>query len=605
MNTCSNCKNLLEDGVKFCNNCGTAVLIENSQEETAAANPKSRGALLPFKVSKTKLGIGIGSIVCIVIFMLLGFDMFLNKNPKQLYLLSELRTAQNQSKSLEVSLAKEIALQQKLAADPSTIKMDFSVDASYDGSEQSQSFNQIQDAIRNSKLSIEAVHNPTEQTGHYTLAYLFKEVNIFEAFLIRNQEKTGLEIPVLYDKMFYIENSEFGDFMKENDPYYSGPNELSYQEYSELFSFTDEQKDRIQDNYTQFLLDNLRDEYFTLTKDVSYSSPDGAIKFDQISISMSEEQIHQFLMDFIDQIRADQELQQILAQKFVDLMKISTNEELLTEAENDAAYIQEIIEDQLYAFKKEIRKLKFPKGFHMNVMIDGKKRIVDRKINFVIEEDTSITGLAFEMHTNQWSSKDNNTSGAYEIEITSTKGPRNGITLKGETSKSIGAMGEKKDIQTNLTVVTEGEKMLNADLNLSVFNVSEKNGPIKTDYSFDLKLDGSAFADAQPNFQGKLKRSINQNLDKNFSNQQYELELLMGVNNEYSGDKEEVRIDLDFTIDIIFNDSIQMPVIKNDAINVTKQTEDDWYDIQLQMEEALEEFLEEHSNLFDMNSIRL
>jgi hypothetical protein len=612
MINCPNCGSQQEDKVKFCNNCGTALQdeihnqdqeenrnIKPIREETASLEtPHSQPAKkkFSFKLTKKAIGVGAGIIVLIVI-LLFGFNMFLNKNPKELYLLSEWKTAHSQTESFKVNFAEEIAFQQKLSKSPSTTKMEIEADATYNGTEQNTDFEKFRDVLKDSKLSILAVRDPANQMGHFTLSYLLKEANLLEAIIIQNKENTGLKVPVLYDKMFYVKNSEFGDFMEEKDPYYEGPNELSFQEYKELFSLTEEQKERIKKDYSKFVLDNLEDDYFTLTKKVSYSSPDGVVHLRQIDINMSEEEVQQFILNLIDQVRADKELQKLVAQKFVDYMKASNSPQQLSEALTDVEYIQEEIEDGLYALKKEIRKYEFPEGFHMNVFIDGSEQIVDRKLDFEFEEDTTNTGLAFKLHTSQWNSKDEKKLGTYEFELASTKGRTSKVTFKGETLGLKSKMGEKEDIKANFTVVDHGEKALDVDLDLSVFDAGDQDGKVKTDYEFNLRLDGSELASYQPEIKGKLKRLVDQNLDKDFSNQQYEMDLVFGMNSPFGGGKEEVGLKLDLTNEVTFSDSIKEPVIENNAINVAELSDSEWYEIQTQLEEDIGDFIRNNKTI--------
>lgn len=588
----------------------SAQIVEQPSKQEAAAGletsePKAiKSRKFSFSFTKKKMAITAGIIAAVVILSIVGLNVFLNKNPKELYLLAEWKTSQANVKALETRYEKEYALQQMLTERPSTTKLAVEGDATFSGAEGNNEFEKFRDVLKDSKLTLLFVQDPEEELGHYTLSYLLKDVNLLDAIVIQNKEHTALEVPVLFDKMFFVKNSEFGDFMEKSDPYYEGPDELSSQVYQELFTLTDEQKQRLKKKYSAFVLENLKDDYFTLTKDASYSSPDGAVDLRRIDIKMTEQEVQQLLASFIDEVRADKELHQLVAKKFVDYMKATNSEHQLSDAVTDVDYIQEEIEDGLYTLKKQVRTLEFPEGFNMYVYLNGSEEIVDRKVDFEFENDTTNVGLAFDYHSSKWIAKDDSRTGKIGFEIFSTSGPVGKIAFSGDSVTSFGKMGEKEDINATFSVVEGSQKAVDIDLEMAIFNTGEEDNKLKTDYEFDLRLDGAAFAMVQPEVEGKIKRLVDQNLDKDFSNQQVEMDVVVGMNSPYGGGQQEVGIKLDLTNEITFSDSIKEPVIANDAIDVAKLTESEWYEIQTELEESLGEFMKKNETIFNMDPMR-
>lgn len=256
---CPNCQTDIEEQLNFCHHCGTKI-EENQQEsinqvneqitkeEVAAGLETSPASASPvkkfsFKPSK-KLFVSLGVIVALLLASVVGVNLFLSKNPKELYLYAEWKTAQQQVDSIEASFNEEIALQQKLLEMPSTSEMELSGDVTYTGANEDQGFQDFREYLKESKIAIKTVQDPVNQFSEVTFSYLMKEVNLIDAIIVHTTEHTGLEIPVLLENMLYVNNSEFGDFMETVDPYYEGPDQLQYEDYKSIFALTDEEKER-------------------------------------------------------------------------------------------------------------------------------------------------------------------------------------------------------------------------------------------------------------------------------------------------------------------------------------------------------------------------
>jgi hypothetical protein len=660
MSYCPSCGSPHKEDAKFCRSCGAALqenldtqqhpnipnedhaeapietpvetALENTQVETALestqdevaemddsyfvtsnlTHEETAGGLQAVRrkvFTKLTISVGIGVIVlCAVslfIFQLLG-----NLSPKQLYLLSERNTIEDQSESIEASFASEAALKQMLDTRPSTTKSDLGMDVTFTGAEDFVDFSSFRDVLQESRFSLLSVRDPKNEQGRYTLSYLLKDKNILDGTYVHNKESYGLEVPELLNDILFLKKSDFGKFMKEINPDYEEKEEdkddPTVQQFLDIFSLTPQQKERINNDYTKFIIDNLEDEYFTLTEDVNYSSPDGQKQLNRIDISLTEEEIQKFIVKLIDQVRADKELHAILAQKYADLNTLSestgreSNFAGRMEDLKDVEYIKEQIEDSLYEMRKGVSDFEYPEGFKMTVWINDKKHIVDRQIDFEVEEKSSNTGIAVKFHTSNWESKGNKQLGSIDVELSTTRGPKDSIEFHSEIVGSTGKSGVMKDIKATLISNTNEDEELNLELDLTVLSSGSK-GTENTEYGFELRIDVESNSDIQPTIKGKLKRIIDQNLDKDYAKQEYIMELAVSANNPFDGEEVELGIKLELKNDVQFNDEVTVkdPESKN-ALHVGEMSSEDWEKLLTELSESIGEFIEKNENIFNI-----
>lgn len=601
--SCPYCHNTLNETAKFCNQCGKAIESNVSEaisehgseakvETIATQKVKPRG------VNKVILSFGIiGGIFLLVVGTVLGINAYLDSNPKKLYLLAEANTYhKNQSESLISFFQNELDLMTMLQERPSTIHTELSADVR--SSDSSLYDGIIRGFLGDSKLAIETIQHPEQGASHLTFSYFLKGDRKLDFVVVNNEESIGFELPDLYRRMFYLDHSDFGDFMMNLDPYYAGSNESPIKKYKELLAKNAELEEEISKRYADFLLDQLHEDYFTLTNKVEHRTSSGTMRVKQIDLKISESEFKQILNAFIDEVRQDRQLLDMISESAIDMLSDNLSDfepSYVTYGLPSADDINELMQDALYELKMLIRDMAFPGGFQMTVLIDKNKHIVERKIKLEFEDRNMDSSLALDIHSRLLEQSKDRVKSTFNV----TLSDRN-MSLSFDNSKSIVQQDKSnKKLDWNILVKLEEDRENVFDITLDVnssINNSSKN-EIKGIHEFDLSL--SSFYERY-SVRGTLNQYVDQDLNKNYSKQDYSIDLQFLQTNNFFNSRESVTFYFDITNEVEFDDKLEVPGIKDNALNVLRLDSYDWHDILEEMAEELQYILiDEFERLYD------
>lgn len=558
--------------MKYCSHCG-AQAEENANFCVACGNTTSSK-----KSSKKKIGI----IAAVLIFLFaaggLAYEFVLNKSPKYLYLQAELKNYERVVENWEEKYGQEWELQKALLEKPSRMITELSGNFAFQGLGGgliNQQLTVVQDALDQTKLSFTVEQDPLEEK-YFTTASLFAgNVDLFSAEIYQSNEHTSLKLPVIYNKYFFFENEQFGQFMRRVDPYYVGPEKImSLSNYGDSIDIPDKVKERLKLKYSQYVLTQLHEDMFTLDK-VSHTTPDGEMKAREITFHMNEREVNDFLQGFIQEIKEDQELLDTITMK-----------------------------DGLGEIGQGLQELTFPEGLTVTAILDRKGNMIDRQVNLLVTDKFTKEAVQVGFTSNRFVNKQKEEEQGWKLEIepTAPTGQDKGIIQVDQISKP-----EEKGIRTKtdgqMRILSSGREELNVSLELDTLRKpGERSNEQIVDTEFALSF-GGAELEYTPlaqvsRIRGNIEQMMDQNLKKNYSKKDIAFDIYVDVNNSMIG-KQSVGVKLQMNTDIEFTDTLFFPMMEGEeAVNVATMTEDEWWNTISQVESGFGNFIERIENTF-------
>ncbi|MDQ0229288.1 zinc ribbon domain-containing protein [Metabacillus malikii] len=589
---CSNCGAQHEENSKFCASCGTKFNVEvNTTQETINNEPeiniaqqqtaanietgnntvvKTRKPLSTLKKSLIVAGIvviaGVGTAA----------GMLLHKSPKELYLLSELNSYNQMVENLDSKYGDKLEFQEKALEKPSSSETTISADFEIESLESDPDVQMVKDILSEASLKAKTEMNPLTNEGFYSLGVDLANEEAVNVELFQSKEQLGVKVPVLYEKFLYVNLNEFGEVMRMMDPSYDGPDTL---EFSDLqlkdLELTDKEKEHLQKRYTDFLLDHLKDEQFTLQKGVKYEHDGQNLKLDKVTFEMSKSEANQFVIDFIDYVIEDSKLHKMLVDRVGKVVEAAATLEDASLEDFDANDMKKEFIAELKDLKADLKDTKYLSGIKSEILIDKNEQIIDRNVVIGFDEGSSHADL--KITSKNVPLEDNDRYKEMKISVVTDEDEDFEVAF--EMTNNIEAKKADNVIE-NLNFsfyVTEYGDSNEISLGVTS-NYKGKPGSKQTvNHEFDLKASGDEFYDFPSEISGTIVESKEINLKKEFANEKYDFTF----NVEDSYDSGSVMLTVDTKTQL--KKKAELPELSNDSsegINVAKITEDDIYEIQ-------------------------
>ncbi len=589
--------------------CGQKIgsnLVNNQAFKEAASSTEMSQAITPTKTSakmKFSLKVGIISIVALLAIAssTLAYVVIVKKTPKELFILSELNSYNQTINGIKERYVDDLEFQKKAINSPTKTNIELSGDLSVNGRmtpSNTDEVDVIKNIVKNSKITISSSSNPLQQINQNLVSLVFKGSTMVDAELFQSKDRVGLKVPVLYDKYLYLQPSQFGNMARKLDPYYEGPEQIDLNQFSGK-NLSNKQKEwkKIGLKYGKFIISNLSEEYFKIEKGISYSSPDGETKLRKLSLRMSNDQVKNLLSKLIDELIRDSEFQNILSTDIVEIAKLSTN--YVDEQYSDPLQIIEEIKDSLTEMKVNINDLKFINGLDIVLYINNKNIIVDRQINFTVDNYDSVN---FNINTKNWDGKNNTKTASLDliIKLIDEKDTKLTVNTKTITTK------EKEGIHDQFTgsfiLLNRGNKEEDVTLKVNTLFNTQKNNKKKSDTEFELLMKDQDFGYLQsPNLKGKITRIVNQNLAKNYSNQEFGVELTI-KGKDYFDYNQEFGISVNVKKETELEANVQLPALKaENSIDLTTKSKNELNNLSNDIQYSINRFMQRNQSLFVSN----
>jgi len=397
----------------------------------------------------------------------------------------------------------------------------------------------------------------------------------------------GLKSEQFYEQYLYFPVDEYGEFMREIDPNYVGPDEMMTENpFEDLIS--EEKAEEITERLMEHLYGNIEEEYLEVSE-VDYDSPEGEVEVLQFKVDLTSEEAEGILEGFLKDLEEDEELLETFTEVMIDMAVDMASMFEATPEVPDAEDKEEMIEDIKEGLQEGREAVEFPEGFEMRVLVDDDDRIVERELDFTL--GAADTGEEFRvvLNSNSWKYGEEEEEVSGELEV----GPTGETIVVGyQWDISPEEEGTRENFHFSLGepgadfFIFDGDKVNYTDSD------TEKE---HHDLTFDIEIPEEPQA---PAISGSLKSEIDQDLDEGY----HESKNVFSLDTEIPGPMgvaDQFAIAFIFDVDVEFVDEVDLPDLEEkDAVNVMELDEEGWEEIINEIEKNAREFVDEFSQEF-------
>ncbi|MFT4414739.1 zinc-ribbon domain-containing protein [Fredinandcohnia humi] len=577
MNFCPNCGKEIKSTAKFCASCGQEVKTEQTAAATEIVQPTTP-TKAPFALPKKWIIIALIAAVVIGGSSVLAINLL--KGPKELYLLSELKSYQNAMEQYEEQYGEDIKFQEAMLEGPSSSELRLSGNLEIETEYEDPSLEMIQEILDQASIVVKSDQDPKNQASYNTLSLEMDGANAVDVELVQTSEQLGLRIPILFDQYFYMNLDEYGDFMRMVDPYYVGPEKLDLEGIKwEDLKLTEKEQDALKKRYSAFLLDELKDEYFTLEKNVEFED----MKVREITLEMSPDEVKSLLTSFIDELIEDKELQSIIADRVVTIAKSvdETDKELTNKSK-----VEKELTSGLKDMKKELRNVEVA-GFTSVIQIDKKEQIVGRQM-----EMTFNNGLDdFHVAMTTKNVPKGNDERLQELKVELLPEDEELGKMQFELSNEIKEESKERNEELVASFYFEEYGYVSADISFAMDSTFKGKDPNKqtVEREFDLNMSGDSFYDMMP-ISGTITQKKDISVKDKYSKNAFEIEV--NVEDEYEPGTIFVNVESESKL----KNKIDLPKLDTDSgQNIADLTEEDFYYIYEEIGYNIQQLMDEYN----------
>lgn len=586
MRLCESCGSEVREDVQICSSCGAD--IQTIQESAASQQlPESNMASQrPRLGGKTKW-----ILISMLVFLLVGgivaaAFMFTN-NPKKLFFSAEVTTFKNNLEEIEQQYGDLLEFQKAASEQPSTSEVTVKGNVKFDGGSLNSDMMLLQAIIDQLSVVYTSSIIPEEKTNYQTMAFRMADSTIVDMEMLQTDKQFGLKIPFLHENYMYLNTNQFGDFMRTFDPTYNGPDTIDVPQYTwSDFELSEKEKNHFVKHYRDFFLEALKEDYFSLENGESYKHNDTKLKLTKVTMALSPVETENLLKSFIDTIAKDDQLQGIVAKRVAKLAKQSGTEfdPTINGDLTDVNYVKSELKKSLKDARKEVEKVKIKDGLTYTIFVDKNDQIIDRNITVTL--DGKKFDLTLDLSTKDIPLDNNKRFKETTFSLTPTDEEEGKILVSYKNDINTGK--EKRVEDSSLSLIVEEYSDVIFDGKLSVNSTYKGKNPNKqkADHNFEFNVRGSSFGE-DINLSGTVKENWDYNLKEKYGKNNYDITLDF---TELNQDPFSLLLNIDSETKIKEKQDFDIPSLA-DGINVAELSEDEFYDLMLEIQYNLEEFM--------------
>lgn len=605
MKNCQSCGKPVNAEAKFCPSCGAIVVQEEqiTEKEMAASEMRQeQPEEKPYKKRFKKRTVIITAVLAFIIISSAAAAIILHKSPKELYLLSEYKSYQYAKEEWMNQYGDSMEFQEKMLEKPSSSELTLSGDVDMDSLGSDPDFEIFKELLSQASISAKTEQDPKANRGHYAVALNIDKEKAIDVEMFQSKDQAGLKVPILYDKFFFLNFDEYGEFMRMMDPLYVGPDtlEVSNLEWQDLKLSEKEQK-HLQKQYGSFLMDHLDNDNFNVQKGIEYKHEGDVTKVREVTLKLSASETKKFVNDFMDELIKDKELHNILVKRAKKVASAAAIAEQVDEETLDTKEMKEQLVNGLKDAKSELKDISFAKGFTSTLLIDNNEQIIDRKVTTSIGDSSDQVDMV--MKTKNVPYGDNQNFKELSIQLTPKKEPDTEIMFSVTNDVAVKKEQRTEDFEATFMFKEYGEPeeikfTMKSDIN------GENGGKQDISRKFNMNFAGQNFSDMPTALKGTVKQTNDLNVKDEYSNSK--VEVTVGL--EDASDSGSVTINLDSKTKL--QDKVDFPDLKLDSgqgLSIVNISPDEMYEIQQQVGANLMEIGMKYGliseDLYDYNTV--
>lgn len=429
-------------------------------------------------------------------------------------------------------------------------------------------------------MRLSGQNNTSEKWTDTRAQLLRKGKTIFDLMVMVDEEQIVFGSDEMFDKQYFVNFDE----LEEQVPELGEVIRSLETGDGELYQLTEEQIELIGKRYGTFLLEHLKDEYFTQENGVTVSTPKGTVRGKRITLELNDAALKELLAAFVDLLRADQELQQLFVDRLYTIMLHPELSDVMDDIEGDKEYLAEIVEDLLYEIKQEILEMRSIGRLHIEAVI-ARGRIVERNINF---RTNMFDGrMDIKMNTLYWDEKGGGRFSETKATLTMDEGYQGRTVIELEVNTEISETRESvtRSSDVYLSARNDHDTAFEGELELRSTYAKTDNGTDRHSFNVHLESGGDEVEAG-----GELRIRRNQNMREDRASRNFELNLEYEATN-YFGERAKFSLGLDIDADVTFDDDMKKPALDKSAVNLIGISDEELEELGNQMLEKMSELM--------------
>ncbi|HHY20364.1 MAG TPA: zinc-ribbon domain-containing protein [Bacilli bacterium] len=581
MEFCENCGSKVSNDDKFCQSCGASLQHgeqQSSSEVAAQAQQISEVEPMNNVVTKKKKRwpIVVASLIFVFILGGIGWAFLGSNNAKTDYLKAESNTMKLAYKEWSDVYGDGFALADKLSKESYQQTLNLSASVSGDSI---PDVALVQAILESMNLQLMTKQDVKNEQHEVSFNFMMNNDSLADFSMYQSNDKTAVKLPLLNEPTYYfIENEKFGEFVKELDPTYNGPDNIK-----DILDFKEQLNTGLEAEYKDwfkgygtFLFDQLAEKSFSKEKNVQYQGNNA----DKITLTLTDGEIKTLLTNLLDKIENDE--------KLIDLIIKQNQVALLEQTEEE--YRQELkdgLKEGTAEIKSGLEDVSFGDGLVSTIYVNGDNLIVGRDVSIAISEQGDDKPVKISYVADTIEADDLQIE--RKLTIKSPEGSDEGeLAFNWNTKKKKNDAGTDVNTVMKLVFTQYGSESVNLVLNMDTV---QKANEAVTDFTVETNgdlLDGEEIA-----ISGQLAQKIDQDLSKNYANSEMKFSLTVGMDGLISGNGyEEITIHLNADTKTDFTNNLEFPDLQsNGAKNVSEMSEDEWFMIMEEISSNFEQLM--------------
>ena len=517
MKSCLRCGKPLGQEIENCPFCRTRTA---AGQAAATLETDGGGRKKPIRWVIALLVLLLGGAVTIA--------FLLNTSPKELFLLSEYQAYKQMKAEFAEKHGEALEFSKKMTEQPSVSHITLQAGMETNSLPYDPDAAMLGELVNSAKIAVKAQQDPQNNKGQYNIALNLEDQDVLDMDLIYTDTQMGIKVPLLYSKFLYMNLSEYGDFMRRIDPSYTGPEKLEFStvKWQDL-ELTDKEKNYLRKRYISFLVEQLKEENFTLEKGVEYQFKGEVMKLKKVTLSLTPAETKSLMNRYIDRLIQDKKFHSLIAVRVEKVAKAGAATELKGEVPDQ----QEIKADIISSLRQEKKKLQgttFPQGFSSVLLIDKKQRIIDRTMELTVAASDS-DKVTWSVHTKNIPFGKDQSLKECIVKAIPKENKKEETTL--QLTNHIKGESEERTEDLHVSLRGNGEAV-NLKMKSTFDRTLEEKQMINR--SFTLVVQGKEAQEWPAEINGKIKQVQEINIDKKYSNEKLNIKFNSG--NETDGD---------------------------------------------------------------------
>ncbi len=424
-----------------------------------------------------------------------AYQQLVEENPKNAYFKAEAQQLEVTKRQMDQVLKTDLLYTHMKTGVPFHQKLQVSGKVKADGmdAETEQQVQPILDLLEKSALRFEQTMDEPNKQYQMKLGWDYNKKELLGVEAYTGPKLTALKVPQLLPTYVTLQNATAGQFMKKNNPAYTGPDTLNLFDYYKTARGQEADLKVYAKDYFKLIYENIKNSQVTSQK-IEYTNPYGEKqKLKEYTLTLTDSDMKGMLELLLAKAENDDKLLDFIVQN----ASASTRLPAAAATGAPVPLSKAELKKTFTRLKENLDKVDFTGGFEMKVVTDKDGKIVDRKIKtaFAGTETETKEGAELAYASSQWTAKEAG-KGSFQVTVKPTGqdngGKENLLTL----TDTYAYDGKKADHELEWRLVSEGEEEAAGKAGYNRETVEESAGKLNVKQTVKVapKLEGDQYA---------------------------------------------------------------------------------------------------------------